>query len=269
MRIWLVLFLLLATLGACDTPESPEIYSGRGVVRGVLPDEGQVTVEHDDIEGLMPAMTMNFDVPDPELLAKLEPGQAIDFALRRRGGLYQIVGFHVIGEAEPGEDPLAKLKQPAQLAPPFSLLDQDEIERALRDWQGRAVLLDFIFTNCPGPCPISTATLVSLQKKLPEELRDRVQLVSISLDPARDTPEAMKSYAEARGVDFASWAFLTGTQEQIDPVLAAYGVGKVDGDEIEHTVVTFLIDPKGQIVKRYLGQRHSSEDLLADLGNLL
>jgi protein SCO1/2 len=264
-----VLLLLLATLAACDTPETPEIYSGRGVVRGVLPDEGQVTVEHEEIEGLMPAMTMNFDVPDPKLLAKLEPGQAIDFALRRRGGLYQIVGFQVVGETAPGEDPLAKLREPAQRAPSFALLDQDGIQRSLHDWQGRAILLDFIFTNCPGPCPISTATLVSLQKKLPEELRERVQLVSISLDPARDTPEAMRLYAEARGVDFGTWAFLTGTAQEIDPVLADYGVGKIEGEEIEHTVVTFLIDPKGRIAKRYLGAKHSSEELLADLGRLL
>ncbi len=267
MRIWPLLLLLVPL--ACDTPETPEIYSARGVVRGVLPDEGQVTVEHEEIEGLMPAMTMNFDVPDPELLAKLEPGQAIDFALRRRGGLYQIVGVHVMGEVAPGEDPLAKLKQPAQVAPAFALVDQDGEKRALEDFAGRAILLDFIFTNCPGPCPISTATLRSFQQKLPAELRERVQLVSISLDPARDTPEAMKAYAEARKVDFASWAFLTGTQEQIDPVLAAYGVGKVEGDEIEHTVVTFLIDPSGQIVKRYLGQEHSYEELLADVGRLL
>ncbi len=265
----LLLALLILALAACDRPDTPEIYSAKGVVRGVLPEEGQVTVEHEKIEGLMPAMTMNFGVPDPELLAKLEPGQAIDFALRRRGGHYQIVGAHVIGKAEAGEDPLAKLKPPAQSAPPFALTDQDGAPRSLEDFAGRAILLDFIFTNCRGPCPISTATLASVQRKLPDPVRTKTQLVSISLDPARDTPEVMKAYAEARKADFTNWAFLTGSPEEIDPVLLAYGVGKVDGDEIEHTVVTFLIDPQGEIVKRYLGQEHSSAELLADLQALL
>ena len=133
------------------------------------------------------------------------------------------------------------------------------------------MLLDFIFTHCPGPCPILTGIHVSLQKLLPEDLKARTHFVSISLDQERDTPEVLRAYALARGAELAGWSFLTGTSAEIDPVLAAYGVGKsvVGGGGIEHTVATFLIDPSGRIVKRYLGTSHEPEALLQDLRELL
>lgn len=265
-----IVLILLAGLGlACEVPDRPELYSARGVVKGVLADENQVTIDHEEIEGLMPAMTMNFDVPDAALLEQFESGQIVDFALRRRGGLYQIIGMNVIGEAKPGENPLAVLATELQVAPPFTLIDQDGARRSLSDFAGRAIFVDFIFTHCPGPCPILTATMAALQEKLTAEQRAQTQLVSISLDPERDTPDAMRAYALARGADFTGWAFLTGTSAEIDPVLAGYGVGKVSGDEIEHTVVTFLIDREGRIAKRYLGAKHGADELLVGLAEVL
>ena len=78
---------LLAAIGiaalalACGRADA-ELHSGRGIVRDVLVEDRQVVIEHDDIPDLMPAMTMNFEVADPALLAQLAPGQIIDFALR-------------------------------------------------------------------------------------------------------------------------------------------------------------------------------------------
>jgi protein SCO1/2 len=265
------LFGALALALACGGGDA-ELYAGHGIVRDVLSEDGQAVVEHEDIEGLMPAMTMNFDVPDPALLARLQRGQEIDFALRKQGRSYQIVGVAVVGgtvEAGPGS--ASRLARREDVAPDFSLVDHDGEPLELADLRGRVVLLDFIFTHCPGPCPILTGTHVSLQRKLPVDVRRRTHFVSISLDPERDTPEALRAYAEARGADLSSWSFLTGTPEQIDPVLAAYGVGKrlVEGEEIEHTLATFLIDPEGRIAKRYLGLSHEPEQLLADLAKVL
>jgi protein SCO1/2 len=269
--------MLAAALGtlalalACGGGD-PELYAAHGVVRDVLVEDGQAVIEHDDIEGLMPAMTMNFDVPDPELLAKLQRGQEIDFALRKQGRSYQVVGVVVVGgAAQAGPGSASQLARQQDVAPDWSLTDHDGEPLALADLRGRAVLLDFIFTHCPGPCPILTGTHVSLQRKLPEALRQQTHFVSISLDPERDTPEALRAYAEARGADLSDWSFVTGTPEQIDPVLAAYGVGKrlVEGEQIEHTLATFLIDPEGRIARRYLGLSHEPEEILADLEQLL
>lgn len=269
---WLagVACLAVLALAACGGGD-PEIYAGHGVVRKVLPDDGQVMVEHDDIEGLMPAMTMNFDVPDRELLARLEPGQEIDFALRKQGRQLAIVGAVVAGAREPGGEPGFALAGRDEPAPDFALTDQNGEPLALADLRGRAVLLDFVFTNCPGPCPILTGIQVSLQRKLPEALRGRTWFVSISLDPERDTPEALRTYAAARGADLSQWSFLTGSPEQIDPVLAAYGVGKrlTEDAAIEHVLATFLIDPQGRIAKRYLGLSHEPDAMLVDLEAVL
>jgi protein SCO1/2 len=267
----------LVTLGiacfalACGSDDG-ELHAGRGVVRDLLVEDRQILIEHDDIPGLMPAMTMNFDVADPALLERLERGQVIDFALRKRGRSYVVIGVEVIEEAKPGgAGPSRALAASEDIAPAFALVDQDGERLTLADLHGRAVLLDFIFTHCPGPCPILTGIHVSLQKLLPEDLRARTHFVSISLDPERDTPEVLRAYALARGVDLAGWSFLTGSPAEIDPVLAAYGVGKsvVGGGGIEHTVATFLIDPSGRIAKRYLGTSHEPEAMLQDLRELL
>jgi protein SCO1/2 len=128
------------------------------------------------------------------------------------------------------------------------------------------VLLDFVFTHCPGPCPIQTGIQVSLQKRLPSGLRARTHFVSVSIDPQRDTPEALRAYALARGADLESWSFLTGSEAEVGAVLADYGVGKtIEEGEIAHNLVTYLIDPQGRIAKRYLGVSHEPEVMLADL----
>src|SRR5262249_5837856 len=126
-------------------------------------------------------------------------------------------------------------------------------------------------TNCPGPCPILTSSHVTLQRRLTPDERAKTRFVSISLDPTRDTPEVLKAYATARGVDLSSWTFLTGPPDDVERVVKAYGVGtirKVDGNS-EHVVATFLIDGKGQIVRRYLGLEHEPEEVQADLAKLV
>jgi protein SCO1/2 len=255
-----------ALVAGCPAPRG-ELHSGRGIVRDVSRAERQVVVEHEDIEGVMPAMTMSFEVPDPAVLAKLEPGQVISFALRTGDGSYRIVGAEVVGSAAVGAGAsLADLAAPDEEAADFELTDQSGARVRLSSLRGHPVLLDFVFTHCPGPCPIQTGIQVSLQKRLPDDLRARTRFVSVSIDPQRDTPEALRAYAEARGADLDGWSFLTGTPAEVDAVLADYGVGKsIEEGEIAHNLVTYLIDPRGRIAKRYLGVSHDPELMLADL----
>jgi protein SCO1/2 len=133
------------------------------------------------------------------------------------------------------------------------------------------VLLDFVYTRCPGPCPILTGTHVALQRSLPPELRERAWFVSISLDPRYDTPERLSEYARARGADLSGWSFVTGPVDAVDAVVRAYGVGRTrrEDGQIEHVVATFLIDPEGRIAERYVGLEHGADELLRDLRRLL
>ncbi len=268
----LALAALLASL-ACQRSDT---FEASGVVRGVRAAEGQVTIEHGDIEGLMPAMTMSFDVADPTLLEGLEPGQYVEFRLRRRDGSFEIDRLEA-PESESGSagasgtaapDALAAARD---LAPDFSLVDQRGEPFTLSSLRGGPVLVDFVFTRCPGPCPILTGLHRDVLAGLSEDARARVHSVSITLDPAYDTPEVLRAYAEARHLDTEGWTFVTGPVDEVDAVVRAWGVGRVRGPDggIEHTVATFLVDADGRIAKRYLGLDHDPAEIRADVEALL
>ena len=109
-----------------------------------------------------------------------------------------------------------------------------------------------------------------MQKALSPAVRARTEFVSISLDPEHDSPEVLSRYARERGIDTSDWSLLTGPVDEVEKVVRAFGVGstrKPDG-QIEHLVVTFLIDGQGRIVKRYMGQEHEHSEIVADLGKL-
>jgi protein SCO1/2 len=244
-----------------------DVHEVVGVVQEVDVASQQVVIDHEDIPGFMPAMVMSFDVADPALLEQLQPGQRIRFELQHGEKSFRILSAVTISAGEAHEDRISKLLEAAEPAPEFSLTDQAGAERTLSSLRGKALLVDFVYTSCPGPCPILTGTHVRVQQSIPDAVADKVWFASISLDPARDTPTALRNYAKARGADLRNWSFLTGEPETIDAVLTAYGVGAVPGKdfEIDHLVVTFLIDGKGRIVKRYLGLEHEAEELVRDL----
>jgi protein SCO1/2 len=258
---------LLLTCALLPAGCSGDRHTGRGVVRDVQRGNAQVVIEHGDIEGLMPAMTMNFEVPDPALLASLQRGQVIDFTVHFTGKSYRVVEATVVGEDTGVGGAFPDVVAPRDPAPEFSLTDQAGQPVSLASLRGKTLLLDFVYTSCPGPCPILTSRHARLQRELPEALREKVWFVSISLDPAVDTPEALHAYAQARGADLARWSFLTGEPAAVAEVVKAYGVGSLrqpDG-EIDHLVVTFLIDREGRIAERYTGLEHETADLLRDL----
>lgn len=262
----LLLFLLPSACG-----EGARHYEARGVVREVRPEWRQVVIAHEDIEGLMPAMTMNFDVPDSALLGTLEKGQLISFTLEADSDGYRVIGAEQLGRGDTGSGPgLVGLALERDPAPDFSLSNQAGQPVSLALLRGKVLLIDFVYTSCPGPCPIQTARHAALQRSLSPELRERSRFVSISLDPANDTPEAMRRYAEARGADLEHWDFLTGPEQELAEVVRRFGVGTLrkPNGEIEHLTVTFIIDREGLIAERYLGLEHEAETLRRDLERL-
>jgi len=265
MRLTWALSLMVLT-AACG----PKTYQATGRVEDVRADLGQLVIAHEDIEGLMPAMTMSFDVASPDLQDGVVVGDRVRFELTGADDGFRILAIERVERAPAGAKKggrLADLVTAEDAAPDFTLVDQDGNERSLASLAGRLVLLDFVYTTCPGPCPILTALHAQVQQRLPEAVRDRVWFASISLDPAHDTPERMREYALARGADLETWSFLTGAPASIDSVLASYGVGSVPTPEgtIEHVVVTFLIDGQGRVLKRYFGLNHDVEEYLRDL----
>lgn len=266
-EVGLVVLLALLAEGC----SSQETYPAHGVVVEVLPTAQQVIIAHDDIVGLMPAMTMNMSVANPELLDKLSPGDLIDFELTVVSGRGEITAVEVVGrqpvpaEAVRTSNTLGR-EDPA---PAFDLIDHASKRVRLQDLAGKTLLLDFIFTRCPGPCPILTSRNVAVERLLSDSLRQQTHFVSISIDPERDTPEDLANYGRARGADLEHWSFLTGEPATVAQLVSDFGVGtsrssEADG-ELQHIIVSFLIDPDGQIVKRYLGNDTAPEVIEAAL----
>jgi protein SCO1/2 len=250
----LVLLWLVAWSGCGSGDGAPGVYPARGIVEDVDREGAQTLIDHDDVPGLMPAMTMNFAVPDEAVLARLERGQVIEFDLRFSGRSYEVEDFRVVGQApyEAGWRRLGEGLVRTRPAPGFDLIDQAGRRVTLASLGDRVLVVDFVYTECPGPCPIQTSNQVALQRSLPEAFRDRVQFVSISLDPEVDRPEVLDAYARERGADLSNWSFLTGAREVVEPLVRAWGIGSLrqaDG-EIDHTLITFLVED-GRVMERY------------------
>ena len=246
------------------------VYEVHGIVREVDLAAKQATIEHEDIPGLMSAMTMGFDVPDPEVLAKLKPGERVVFELEVTDRSFRIV--RVLDDEAPRAGASrsassASVARAGDIAPDFSLTDQSGARVSSADLRGRFALVDFVYTRCTGPCPILTSLQVDLQRKLAPALREKVRFVSITLDPEFDTPEVLAEYARARGADLATWSFLTGPPAEVADVVKRFGVGSLrtaDG-QIDHVVATFLLDPQGRIVQRWLGLENGVEERRAEI----
>ena len=88
----------------------------------------------------------------------------------------------------------------------------------------RVVLINFIFTHCQDACPMMTQKLKSSRALLDEQIRNRVHFISISIDPERDTPAAMKEFASRYDLaDDSNWVFLTGAPENVNTIVKKLG----------------------------------------------
>jgi protein SCO1/2 len=112
-----------------------------------------------------------------------------------------------------GDDkPLEGLKEFGTV-PQFSLTERDGRRVALSDLKGKVWIVNFIYTNCPDTCPIQSAQMKQLQDEFSSE-KD-MRLVSITVDPERDTPEVLTKYAARFDADSSKWLFLTGEKKMI------------------------------------------------------
>jgi protein SCO1/2 len=87
----------------------------------------------------------------------------------------------------------------------------------------RVVLISFIFTNCEYACPMLAQKLKQTRSQMVPAIKDDVWFVSISVDPDRDTPEAMKKFAARQGVDESRWIFLTGDKQNLETIIKKLG----------------------------------------------
>ena len=129
-------------------------------------------------------------------------------------------------------------------------------------------MMNFIFSRCPVAtmCPASTAKMMIAQKLAREARVTDIEFVSITLDPAYDTPGVLKEYASARGIDTGNFSFLTGPENAIKDLLTQFGViAEFKGDLLQHTLTTLLIDANGRIAHRADGSMWEPTEFVAKM----
>jgi protein SCO1/2 len=150
--------------------------------------------------------------------------------------------------------------------PDFSLTDQTDKTVTLNDLKGQVWVADFIFTNCGGTCPMMTDKMRQLQEKLPAEVR----MVSITVDPSRDTPKALAAYAAEHGATRDRWLFLTGDKQALyDLCIKGFKLpldeaGGTPAEPIAHSTRFVLVDKQGEIRGYYTATEEEDVKRLAE-----
>ncbi|MGA9658291.1 MAG: SCO family protein [Asticcacaulis sp.] len=170
---------------------------------------------------------------------------AVCLALLAAGGLTWYI------TQKPGANAVTSQVDPdaQQIGGPFSLLDQDGKRVDDSILKGKWTAIFFGYTYCPDICPLTLQSLARTQAALGKD-GDKLQIVFVTVDPARDTPENMKAYLSSGGFPKGVIG-LTGTPDEIKKILAEYRVlatkvGEGDNYTYNHTSLVYLMNPDGQ-----------------------
>jgi protein SCO1/2 len=250
-----------------------------GTITAPIADR-RVMVAHDDIPGYMPAMTMPFAVAADET-ASLKPGDRVRFTLRMTTDGALAERFEVTGHDAAVAAALAALRADTKAAPRrlkkgdeipmVSLTTSEGRPMTSADLRGQVTAITFIFTRCPVPdfCPLMMKRFQEVQREL--ELRGSpsgsplkdVRLLSVTLDPAFDTPPVLQAYAASKGVDTARWQLATGTPEEIARLTSAFSIHVERGGVlIDHTLATAVIGRDGRVVEIWRGNGWRASEVL-------
>ena len=156
--------------------------------------------------------------------------------------------------------------------PAFQLTNQNRQPFGSAQLSGKIWIADFIYTTCPGPCPMISSRMSELQKPL--EKTD-VHLISFSVDPEKDTPEVLRGYAEKLQAEPGRWDFLTGAKSMIYKLSHdGFKLAISDGSDAQgipvHSTRMVLVDRHGQIRGYYdATEPEAITKLLADTNHLL
>lgn len=292
MKNSILLFVALVTLAGagCQKPivskssaTEQKIYEVRGIVRGINPARQVLIVEHEDVPGFMPSMTMPFDYRSPQDIALLKAGDAILFQLNVTNHDSWVEKVKKIDVGNVKLPPLAKpvaaearierLKEGDAL-PDFELTD-DQSKRVTRaTFAGKPLFITFIFTRCPIPnfCPLMSRNFADVRKELasnPVLGKEGVQFLSISFDPEFDTPAQLANYAGNFAHDRNGWRFASGTPAEIARLTKAFSVYvQPEAGTISHGLCTALIGRDGTIRKIWRGNSWEPSEAVAAVRGL-
>jgi len=274
--IVLILLLLTTALGACRRNERR--YELKGKVVMVERDKHLATIAHEEVKGLMPAMTMPFTVPSQSDLDYLAPEDQVTATLVVDGSqswLENLIVVRMSGTAS-AATVVAGAKEGDEI-PDYQLTNQDGKKILIKSYRGKLLLLTFIYTRCPLPeyCTLMSNNFAQIDRALEQDpaLYEKTHLLSVSIDPAYDTPQVLRSYGAAHTEryekeTFAHWEFASG--DQVKEMAQFFGLRYFpEKDQIIHGLKTVIVAPDGKVAKVYTGNDWKPEDVISDLKRLL
>ena len=268
----------------------PERHFVRGKVVAVDAAAQSVLLAHEAIPGFMPAMTMEYKVADPAALGELHGGDRIAADLlndRDTAGPrnLRLVNVDVIAQAKPDYEPAVQYHVPAKgdVVPDFSLLNQSARRISLAQFKGKVLLLTFVYTRCPLPefCLRMSRNFAEIDKRLAAEpaLYGKTHLLTVSFDPAYDTPPVLRSYGGAytgrySGETFAHWDFAAPSEAElpnmeqwfdvgVTPTPAPAGSGASPAGQLQHSLATVIVGADGKVLAFYPTNGWTVDEALA------
>jgi len=281
--------LAVAVLAGCHSGQKPQSFTGqnfkvyklRGKVVAANAAKGEVTLNHEAIVGFMEAMTMPYKLKDPSILGELHLGDVITAdVLVSQDADADVLLDHivVVAQAKPDYKPTVSYHVPApgDAVPDFKLRNQDGRAIHLKQFQGKALLVTFIYTRCPSAefCPRVTRNFALVEKQLAASpaLYARTHLLCVSFDPEHDTPQRLRAYgATYIGSDahsaFVHWDFAAPDKEGLPEMAQFFDLGMTTEADttITHTLSTTLIGPDGKVVRFYPGNEWTADQITADV----
>jgi len=273
-RIFLLICLPALAAGA-------DRHSVTGLILSIGQAHRSFTASCAEIPGYMKAMVMPYAVRDPKTLDHLTPGTFVDFTLVVEKDRSYAENVHVHSYENLAPEPLLvrrleflkRMDKANPLPPPvavgaavpdFTLTDQAGARVSLSKLAGRVVGVTFIYTSCPLPdyCLRMSNNFARLQKRFASKMGSDLVLLSISFDPAHDTPDVLAKYGTTWKADARSWHFLTGAPDDVKSVCHRFGLNFwQDEGLLAHSLHTLVIDRQGKLAANFEGNEFSADQL--------
>lgn len=285
---FVVLFVVL--LSGCRKPSTPAA-NGSTTAQATFPirgkvvstDAAHVTLEGEAVPGFMDAMTMPYKLKDPIVATELHPGDRITATILadKDGSDFSNIRLDnvvIISQARPDYKPAVQYHVPkaGDVVPDFQMRNQSDRTIHLAQFQGKVLLLTFIYTRCPLAdfCVRMSRNFAEVDKLLAADpaLYKQTHLLSISFDPAYDTPKVLRSYGGAytgqyTREKFLHWDFAAPTEKELPALTQYFDVGVTPGDNktLTHSLSTVLVGKDGKIVAWYPDNEWKPADVVSQM----
>lgn len=232
----------------------PNHIDGGSPLRGVVvrADATKLLVDHEPIEGVMPAMVMPF-VASSDATKTVRSGDTLTGRIVASAYGYALVDVEKDASAPVLAEPVAAQAEPlavGELLGPHHLDGHDGSELLVGSGQGASTVLAFVYTTCPDPafCPATVTRLQGLQRELP----DGARIVAVTIDPEHDTVDVLRDYAGLSGAAAGQWWFARPSPTELHTLAVAAGLTvSVRSGRISHSTRLLVLDAQGHLVARY------------------